>query len=354
MEPASWSLHKAGFQLNSQIPLHSNSSTWATLLDTGMGHSPGGQPPRRHPSWAAMAPCHTMPWAGDGCHSPTRWSEPHLAGGYAFAQESQANDGAQGLGLWSHCIFRRYTASLPTSLSCISSVDKRRLVEETGCGDSVRGPGSGGTRPAGDSLEPVTTDGSVLILLPERAERRTSFERHCQCGGYTALLGGGHMPPSVMQIHSPRVPWHQEETTTPRGVHCPAACLVSLGTRLHNLGVPQAHHSRMLHLLACLPLPPWVPSLSLHKNHLRAADSHAQGRHDDHPQPGVVLCVWGTSLSPSGLAAAASAEKTGPTQQLWVAVCPWSQERDKKRGGLFAQSRQLWLFCAFTTWLTDG
>jgi len=38
------------------------------------------------------------------------------------------------------------------------------------------------------------------------------------------------MPPSVMQIHSPRVPWHQEETTTPRGVHCPAACLVSLGT----------------------------------------------------------------------------------------------------------------------------
>ena len=32
------------------------------------------------------------------------------------------------LGLWSHRIFRRYTANLPTSLSCISSVDKRCLV----------------------------------------------------------------------------------------------------------------------------------------------------------------------------------------------------------------------------------
>jgi len=62
------------------------------------------------------------------------------------------------------------------------------------------------------------------------------------------------MPPFVMRIHSPHVPWHQEETTAPRGVHCPEACLVSLGQRLCNLRVPQAHHSRMLHLLACLPL----------------------------------------------------------------------------------------------------
>jgi len=41
-------------------------------------------------------------------------------------------------GVWSHRIFQRYAAGLPTSLSCIASVDQRRLTEETGCGDSVR------------------------------------------------------------------------------------------------------------------------------------------------------------------------------------------------------------------------
>ena len=55
---------------------------------------------------------------------------------------SSAGHRALRLGLWSHCIFRRCAASLPTSLSCISSVDQRRQAEETGCGDTVRAQGS--------------------------------------------------------------------------------------------------------------------------------------------------------------------------------------------------------------------
>ena len=35
-------------------------------------------------------------------------------------------------------MFRRYTTSLPISLSCICTVDQRRLAEETSCADSVR------------------------------------------------------------------------------------------------------------------------------------------------------------------------------------------------------------------------
>jgi len=39
---------------------------------------------------------------------------------------------------WSHCIFRRYTTSLPTSLICIASIDQRISSVETCCGASVR------------------------------------------------------------------------------------------------------------------------------------------------------------------------------------------------------------------------
>ena len=49
---------------------------------------------------------------------------------------------------------------------------------------------------------------------------------------------------------------HQEETRTPQGVHCPETCLPS--QRRSPSRVLQAHHSRMLHLLACLPLLPYT------------------------------------------------------------------------------------------------
>jgi len=38
----------------------------------------------------------------------------------------------------SHRIFRRYAASLPTSLGCINSTNQRLLAEETCCGDATR------------------------------------------------------------------------------------------------------------------------------------------------------------------------------------------------------------------------
>ena len=56
---------------------------------------------------------------------------------------------------------------------------------------------------------------------------------------------------------------HQEETRTPRGVHCPKACLhrsqgVATGPRAF-----RAQRSRMLHTLACLPvLPSGPPSVT--------------------------------------------------------------------------------------------
>lgn len=49
--------------------------------------------------------------------------ELHHRGTGAAPPHSRLSAGPQRLGLWSHCIFRRCAASLPTSLSCISSVD---------------------------------------------------------------------------------------------------------------------------------------------------------------------------------------------------------------------------------------
>lgn len=114
---------------------------------------------------------------------------------------------AQCLDLWSHCIFRRYTASLPTSLSCIQSVDQRRLAEETGCGDSVRKPGLGTQYHTGCSVEPVTT----RVVHTRGQSDWTTWVlpltlQHHQRQGCTALLGGGHTPPSVMSIDSPHEP----------------------------------------------------------------------------------------------------------------------------------------------------
>lgn len=47
----------------------------------------------------------------------------------------------------------------------------------------------------------------------------------------------------------------QEETRTPRGVHCPAVLLARI-LRCYHPDLPQSQHSRMLHLLACLPFLP--------------------------------------------------------------------------------------------------
>ena len=85
-------------------------------------------------------------------HTPTE-GQPPLP-----QQPDAARGGTPWLGLWSHRIFQRYTASLPTSLSCIQSVDQRRLAGETGCGNSVRGQGTRDHNVhAGSSVGPVST-----------------------------------------------------------------------------------------------------------------------------------------------------------------------------------------------------
>jgi hypothetical protein len=154
------------------------------------------------------------------------WPPPmpgDTSGGRGCLHDRPAHDRTPGLGLWSQCIFQGYTSSLPTSLSCIASVDKRCLAEETGCGDSVRGPGTRGTiGPAGRSLEPVTYRvgrGEPTSLPSLSLSRcvvwgqgclvgalRPASSRDHQCGDCTALLGGGPTPPPVVPIHSPHEP----------------------------------------------------------------------------------------------------------------------------------------------------
>jgi len=57
--------------------------------------------------------------------------------------------GGQPSSLWSHRIFPRYTTSLPTSLSCIASIDQRLIAVETCCGAAVRSPCVGGSQSSG-------------------------------------------------------------------------------------------------------------------------------------------------------------------------------------------------------------
>jgi len=83
------------------------------------------------------------------------------------------------------------------------------------------------------------------------------FCTHHQRRERAALLSGGRTSPSAMTIGSP-LELHQEETRTPQGVHCPAACLPHFTRRHHQSWAFQAHRSRMLHMLACLPLLPGI------------------------------------------------------------------------------------------------
>ena len=178
------------------------------------------------------------------------------------------------------------------------------------------------------------------------------------------------MPPSVMQIHSPRVPSHQEETTTPRGVHCPAACLVSLGTEASQpRSTPSPSQQNVA--LACLFAIPAerfrgdvCPGGQLPP---RAAPTE-RGCIDERvpggvgparpclppvvpPQEALRCPIWSGGEGPGDF-------RPGFPHTLWKVTCcvpgaqgGWSWLRPRP---LFPQSRQLWLFCAFTTWLTDG
>lgn len=165
---------------------------------------------------------------------------------------------AQCLDLWSHCIFRRYTASLPTSLSCIQSVDQRRLAEETGCGDSVRKPGPGTQYHTGCSVEPVTTR-----VVHTNGQRRLDhmgssidFQHH-QRQGCTALLGGGHTPPSVMSIDSPHEPTSGGKENSSGGA-LPLSLLASIATESPLNRVPSPLQQNVAY--ACLFANPTRPS----------------------------------------------------------------------------------------------
>lgn len=92
--------------------------------------------------------------------------------------------------IWSHCIFRRCTASLPTSLGCIASVDKRLSIEETGCGYAVRRQESSGAhRPTSCSLELLATT-EVYHSSQRRSHITSPMQKGC-----IALLSRRHRSP---------------------------------------------------------------------------------------------------------------------------------------------------------------
>jgi hypothetical protein len=68
---------------------------------------------------------------------------------------------------WSHRIFQSYATSLPTSLSCIASMNPRILSVETGCGTSVRRVETVGIRCCtGRSLGTMGTSSGEFVQLP--------------------------------------------------------------------------------------------------------------------------------------------------------------------------------------------
>lgn len=108
--------------------------------------------------------------------------------------------------------------------------------------------GPGARCPAGRSLEPVTINSFTPCQCFERFVSETiSIESMLPCCAEGISLH--HEMQSIA-----RMSLHQEETRTPQGVHCPEACLHQ--SMVLPPWAPQAHHSRMLHLLACLPLLP--------------------------------------------------------------------------------------------------
>lgn len=102
---------------------------------------------------------------------------------------------------------------MPTSLSCISSVDQRRLAEETGCGDSVRQHSIETEASAGRSMEPVSTTAdtryctecnwvSLLLHRPSlRVVNRSSYTPPVPMGH--CLAERRTVSPSSMPIDSP-------------------------------------------------------------------------------------------------------------------------------------------------------
>ena len=151
---------KAMFQLNSRIPLRSNSSETAVIghCRDGEGRKKGPPPTKCHllthkqsvkkASWMdRKPPHHTVQEHGAKLAShqdstagapvlDTRGSRNHAPLEYTCGEG--VTPSSRQSGPWSHRIFQRYATTLPTSLSCIASTDQRRLAVETCCGVSVR------------------------------------------------------------------------------------------------------------------------------------------------------------------------------------------------------------------------
>lgn len=228
-----------------------------------MGPGAGARPPvRRGALLHAQSPCGG---GGGGVTAPCPTPAPERGRSQGRTPPRHTACGrARRPGLWSHRIFQRYAASLPTSLSCISSVDQRRLAEETGCGDSVRQQESGTAAAAGRSLEPMgaAVRAAPLRRTEERKDRRQrkgveiggqDSHRRRRCGA--ALPSGGLCLHLACQSIA-RVLLRQKEKTTPRGTHRPPPRIARRrGASPPSNGVP-TRCGGMLGAPACSPTPP--------------------------------------------------------------------------------------------------
>ena len=358
MAPASWSLHKAVFQLNSQIPLHSNSSTRATTWSRGRA----GEPPAAEESTervGAGAP-RRGPLAGRPRRrpgAPAGRAAPTAAGPAAGPQDlaSGANVSSEG----THPVCRLPLAALRP---WTSGVWPRRPAAVIQYG--AKGPG---TRrgPAGCSLEPVTTatggrgerrearEGGERgpCRAPPPASRRPrsllafalpQTERDHQCGDYTALPGGGRTPPPVVPIHSPREPASGGNENSPGGaLPRGPACTHSGMLPSRSAPIP-AQQNVALACLFAIPAVGWPP---------------------DGPRPVRLCVVWPPLLGPPfslppGPPLFPPPRGGGPGERR-----AGEERRGRVTGGPAPGPRgprgshpgvQLWLFGAFTTWLTVG
>jgi len=144
------------------------------------------------------------------------------------------------------------------------------------------------------------------------------------------LLGGGHTSPPVVPCSTAHLNLHQEETITPRGVHCPACLLAPVHEASPPSWVSQAHRSRMLHMLACLPLLSQRPDVRVPRSlpptqHPSGSPSiaHRVGVHSSFPQTAFRTWTVGDEWPPVRGARVITGAGALPcrlraTRQLWL------------------------------------
>lgn len=141
---------------------------------------------------------------------------------------------------------------------------------------------------------------AVLFAFAQHRVWRT--RAHRQRKGHAALLSGGRTSPSVMLIGSPHEPASGGNENSTGGALPRSLLAIFTRRHRHSERAFQAHRSRMLHMLACLPLLPDTRTL---RDRTRRRHSCSlcpawvvPGLHRD--SPSVDLVRWTHGVRPRG------------------------------------------------------